>query len=69
MEISFVQDIRFHDQKYIGLIDPKKYIKHCRRIWKEHLRQEWVHRFIETLQMVPRSWHTSEELRIGTIEW
>ena len=30
---------------------------------------EWVHRFIHTLDPVPRNWYTETELRKGTITW
>ena len=46
-----------------------EHIEHCRMTWQEYLRQEWVHRFIHTLEMVPRNWYTSVELRRGTVEW
>ena len=62
MEIIFGEEISFPNQKYIGLTYPRKHIEHCRRIWQEHLQQEWVHRFINTLEMVPRIWYTLEEL-------
>ena len=63
MEIIFGEDISYPYKKYIGLRDLGKHIEHYRRIWKEYPRQEWVHGFIHTLEMVPRSWYTSEELR------
>ena len=43
MEIKFGEEISFPDQKYIGLTDPGKHIEHCRMIWQDHQRQEWVH--------------------------
>ena len=62
MEISFEEQVSYADKKYTGLVDPDKPIEHSRGIWKEYSWQEWVHRFIHTLEMVPRSWYTSEEL-------
>ena len=32
-------------------------------------RQEWVHHFIHTLEMTPRSWYTSIDLRQGNHNW
>ena len=69
MEIRFWEEISFPNKKYTGLTDLGECVEHCRRIWKEHLRQEWVHRFIHTLEIVPRTWYTSKELQRGTIEW
>ena len=63
MEIIFEEEISYHDQKYTGLIDHVEHIGHCRNNWKEYPRQEWVHQFIHTLEMIPRNWYTSIELR------
>ena len=68
MEIIFREDISYDDQKYTGLSDPGKHIEHYRTTWKAYMRKEWVHRFIQTLEMVPRGWYTSEELQRGTFE-
>ena len=69
MEIIFGEEIGYPNQKYTRPTDPGKHIEHCPGIWQEYLRQEWFHLFIHNLEVVPRSWYTSEELRQGTIEW
>ena len=43
--------------------------EHFHMTWKEYPRQEWVLRFIHTMEMVPRNWYTLAELRQGTIKW
>ena len=55
--------------KYIRLTNPIEHIEHCRMTWKEYLQQEWVYRFIYTLDIVPSRWYTLVELRRGTREW
>ena len=62
MEIIFGEDISFPYQKYTGLTDPVEHIEQCRRNQEEYPRQECVHRFVHTLEMVPRSWYTLVEL-------
>ena len=69
LEIIFEEDIRYIGRKYTGLTNPIEHIEYCRVTWEACLRQEWVHQFIHTLDMIPRSWYTSVELRQGTIEW
>ena len=69
MDIRFGEEISYDDKKYTRLSDPVKHIKHCHTNWKTYPRWEWVHRFIHTLEMVPRVWYTSEELQRGTYEW
>ena len=63
MEIVFGEEISYADKKYTGLTDPGKHIEHCRTVWQEYPRQEWVHQFIHTLEMVPRVWYTSKEMQ------
>ena len=62
MEIRFREVMDFPDQKYIGMTNPEEHIEHCRWNWQEYPQQEWVHRFLHTLEIVPRSWYTSVEL-------
>ena len=69
MEIRFGEEISFPNQKYTGLIDLVEHIEQYRMNWKEYPREEWVHRFIHTLEMVPIHWYTLVELRQGTVEW
>ena len=59
MEIIFGEEVSYANKKYIGLSDPGKHIEHCHTTWKAYSQQEWVHRFIHTLEMVPRGWYTS----------
>ena len=46
-----------------------EHIKYFRAPLEACLRQEWVLQFIHTVDMIPRRWYTSVELRQGTIEW
>ena len=56
-------------QRYIGLSNHVEHINQCRIAFAEYPRKEWVHHFIHTLEMTPRSWYTSMELRQGNQEW
>ena len=69
LEIRFCENMFYIGQKYTGLTNPVDHIENCRTTWKTSPRQEWVHQFIHTLDMIPRNRYTSVELRRWTIEW
>ena len=63
MEIRFGKEISYIDCKYTGMTNPVEHIEQYRLTWQEYPRQEWVHHFIHTLDMIPRNWYTYVELR------
>ena len=69
MESNFGEEATTMSHKYTGLSNAVKHINQCRTAFAEYPRQEWVHHFIHTLEMTPRSWYTSMELRQGTQDW
>jgi hypothetical protein len=48
---------------YKGTEDPHEHILFCKRHWvAKHIPLiQWVHRFVHTMDMVPRSWYIEEE--------
>ena len=69
MEVQFGEEVTIVSHKYIGLLSPVQHINQCHTIFAEYTQQEWIHHFIHTLEMTPRSWYTSMELRQGTQDW
>ena len=69
MEVIFGKEVLTMSHKYIGLLSPVQHINKCGTVFAEYPRQEWVHHFIHTLEMTPRVWHESMELRQGTQDW
>ena len=69
LEVRFGEKILYNGQKYTGMTNPVNHIEHCRATWEMSSRHEWANQFIHTLEMIPRKWYTSVELRWGTIEW
>ena len=47
------------------------HIDYCVIMWKEQLvpEEEWVHRFIHKLDMVPTNLYVQQELRCATTTW
>ena len=69
MEVRFCEEVTLINHKYLGLENPIEHLNHYRMVFAEYPRQEWVHHFIHTLEMTPRSWYASMELRQGTQDW
>ena len=69
MAIRFSIDTDYVQQKYTRESNPRSHIQACEQDWSDILEDEWVHRFIHTLDTVPRNWYTEIELRKGTTTW
>ena len=69
MEVRFGEEITTVSHKYSGLANPVEHLNHCHITFAEYLRKEWVHHFIHTLEMTPRTWYAYMELRQGTRDW
>ena len=69
MEVRFREEFTWVKHKYLGLANPVEHINDCCIAFAEYPREEWVHHFIHTLEMKPRTWYASMELRQGTQEW
>ena len=63
LEIRFGEHMTYNDRKYTGLKDPIEHIEYCSETWKAYPQPEWVHHFIHTLDMIPRNWYTSIDMR------
>ena len=69
MEVIFREEVSLVYHKYSGLANPVEHLNQCRIVFVEYPRQEWVHHFIHTLEMTPKTWYTYMELRQGTQVW
>ena len=41
----------------------------CYEAWKHVPREEWVHRFVHTLEPIAKNWYEEVELRHSTVSW
>ena len=58
-------------KKHQGDSDPIKHLKKCEDQWKNarYLEELWVHKFINSLDLIPQAWYLIEERKIGTSTW
>ena len=60
------QEVR---SRFNGNTSPQEHLKQCYEAWKHVPCEEWVHRFVHTLEPVAKNWYAEVELRHGTISW
>jgi hypothetical protein len=66
MQIRFgIEDIM---HKYTGMCDLKDHVSRCITTWRQVPKKEWTHRFIHTLETVPRNWYLELEVCRGTTD-
>ncbi len=41
----------------------------CYEAWRQVPHQEWVYRFVQTLEPVAKNWYVEVELHHGTVSW
>ena len=69
MAIRLSVNREYVQQRYTGESDPRSHIQTCEQDWSDIPEDEWVHRFIHTLDTVPWNWYTDTELHKGTTTW
>lgn len=63
LDLRFGEDPREVKVKYTGMEAPSLHMDVCITGWLEKNvpEREWVHRFIQTLDLVPRNWYIHQE--------
>ena len=68
-----LRHLRFVDKpqgvrsRFNGQTSPQEHLEQCYEAWKHVPREEWVHRFMHTLEPVAKNWYAEVELRHGTV--
>ncbi len=55
--------------RFNGQTSPQLHLEQCYEAWTKVSQEEWVHRFIHTLEHVAKNWYAEVELRHGTVSW
>ena len=67
--------LRFMDQpqevrsRFNGKTSPQEHLEQCYEAWKHVPCEEWVHRFVHTLEPLANNWYAEVELFHGTVSW
>ena len=60
------QEVR---SRFNGKTSPQEHLEQCYEAWKHVPCEEWVHRFVHTLEPVAKNWYAEVELHHGAISW
>jgi len=55
--------------KYIGEGNPKDHAAQCKKVWESIPRKEWTHKFICTLDIIPKNLYIELEMPRDTTKW
>jgi len=67
LRLRFIERPQEVQNKYNGRTDPREHLEQCYAAWKNVPHEEWVHRFVHTLESAAKNWYAKAELRHGTL--
>jgi hypothetical protein len=53
----------------MGQSFPKDNVRSYQESWSNIPKEQWVHKFINTLDTMPTNWYLQEELHLATTYW
>jgi hypothetical protein len=69
MNVRLGIELENNAQKYIGISNPTKHVEQCKNRWSSTLKEETIHRFIHTLDTIPKNWYLELEMRREKTSW
>ena len=69
MTVLFSEQVEGCEVRYIGRSCPKDHVRRCEETWSSIPQEQWVHKFINTLDTTPINWYLQVELRFITADW
>jgi hypothetical protein len=65
----FSDQVEGCEVRYTGQSCPKDHMQSCEEAWSNIPKEQWVHKFINTLDTTPINWYLQEELCFITTDW
>jgi hypothetical protein len=69
MTTLFSEHIEGCEVRYIGRSYPKDHVRSCEEAWSNIPQEQWVHKFINTLDTTPINWYLQAEMSLITADW
>jgi hypothetical protein len=69
MQVRFGTKVEYIVEKYVGLSEPSYHVAQCGDIWSLIPKKEWMHRFIHTLETIPKICFSELEMNKETTYW
>jgi hypothetical protein len=67
--MRFSTQVEGYEVWYTGQIFPKDHVRSYEESWRNIPQEQWVHKFINTMDMTPINWYLQVELRLITTNW
>jgi hypothetical protein len=69
MTVRFLEQTEGYKVRYIGQRCPKSHVQSCEESWSSIPQEQWVHKFINTLDTTLINWYLQVELCLTTADW
>jgi hypothetical protein len=69
MTTRFSAQVEGCEVRYTGRSCPKDHVRSCEEAWRNIPQEQWVHKFINTLDTTPINWYLQAELCLITTDW
>jgi hypothetical protein len=69
MIVHFSDQDEGYEARYTGHICPKNHVRSCEEAWSNIPKEQWAHKFINTLDTTPINWYLQEERCLATTDW
>jgi hypothetical protein len=69
MTMHFSDQVEGCEVRYTGHSFPKSHVGSCEESWSSIPKEQWVHKFINTLDTTPINWNLQAELCLITTDW
>jgi hypothetical protein len=69
MIAQFSEQVEGCEVRYTGRSCPKDHVRSCKEVWRSIPQEQWVHKFINTLDTTPINWYLQAELCLITVDW
>jgi len=61
--------VEYTTHKYVEEGNPTDHVTQCENIWSMTMKKEWTHKFIHTLETIPKNWYLELEMHRDTADW
>jgi hypothetical protein len=69
MTTQFSEQVESYKDRYIGRSCLKDHLRSCEETWSNIPQEQWMHKFINTLDTTPINWYLQAELHLITADW
>jgi hypothetical protein len=69
MTAWFSTQVDGYEVRYTGRSCPKDHVRSFEEVWRNIPQEQWVHKFINTLDTIPINWYLQAKLRLITTDW